>query len=117
MDISLLLAIINTVVSIAMVCIAVFGIRIGGRILFKNEKVYGQEAKERYAAIKHKLPDNLMYNNAPYGGGAICVPCFEVERFRYDAQTMLPEWKGITKTVRYCYDENGTTMVKSWRLK
>jgi hypothetical protein len=49
-------------------------------------------------------------------GGKI-APQFEVERFRYDPQTMDIQWKGTNKTVRYYYTDNGKTMVKSWKLK
>ena len=116
MDISLLLAIINTAASIATVCIAVFGIRIGKGILFKNEKVYGKEAEERYEALTRALPDSPP-SCAPFEGGNIIIPQFTVDRLRYDPHTMPPEWKGAAKIIRYYYKEDSQTMVKCWRLK
>jgi hypothetical protein len=108
--------VVSAVATAGSFVIVLSGIIIGKGLLFKNETLFGKEAEDRYNAIKDKLSANRMYSNAPYGGGNKLTPQFEVERFRYDAHTMPAEWKGLTKIVRYFYDEGGGTMVKIWRL-
>ena len=116
-ELPLTLAVINTTASVVMVFIVLFGITFIKGLLFKSETLYGQEAKDRYMAIRHKLPSNFLFTCAPYEGGNVITPQFTVDRFRYDAQTMPPKWKGVTKIVCYYYEENGRIMVKSWRLR
>jgi len=110
--------VIGTLAAIGTFIIALFGINLGRKVSFKNETLYGKEAEDRYNAIKAKLPDALKYVDGIYeGGGGKIAPQLEVERFRYDPQTMDNLWKGINKTVRYYYSDNGVKMVKGWRLK
>jgi len=97
--------------------IALFGINLGRKATFKNETLYGKEAEERFNAIKSKLPDTCKFVDGLYEGGNKITPQFEVERFRFDSQTMGQEWKGINKTIRYYYSDSGKTMVKGWKLK
>ena len=100
--------------------VAVFGIRkvIRG-VLFKEETLYGDEAKERFEYMKATLPKNHLGVFGPYtyGGGKLNLPKFEVSKHLYDNQTMRPERKGYGKEVRYYYDKDGVTMVEGWRLK
>jgi len=93
-------------------------LKVAEKVNFKTEKLYGKEAEERKDAILKIVPEKAEYNFGPdeYKGGNKMTPQFELERFHYDPQTMPPEWKKITKTARYYFEENGKTMVRGWRF-
>jgi len=115
---NIIIGVIGALSAVGTLIIALFGINLGRKVSFKNETLYGTEAETRYNAVKDKLPkDRLYYEGLYEGGGGKIAPQFEVERFRYDPQTMDIQWKGTNKTVRYYYTDNGKTMVKSWKLK
>jgi len=93
-------------------------LKVAEKVNFKTEKLYGKEAEARYEAILKIVPEKAEHNFGPdeYKGGNKMTPQFEVERFYFDPQTMPPEWKKITKTVRYYYEEGGKTKVRGWRF-
>lgn len=85
-------------------------------IKFKEEYCYGEEADKRYKMVKDILKKEHDFDH-PYGGGEITVPRFEIKKFVYDPQTMIPEWKNHKKIVRYYYkNSDGVKAVKGWRL-
>jgi hypothetical protein len=83
-------------------------------IKIKSEKLYGKEAEKRYDAILKTIPERYPNAFGPdeYKGGNKATPQFEVERFYFDKQTMPPEWKKLTKSVRYYYEENDQIMIR-----
>ena len=93
-------------------------IKASAEVQFKTEKLYGTEATERYEAILRTTPEKSDNAFGPdeYRGGNKATPQFEVERFYFDSQTMPPQWKGLTRTVRYYYMDNGKTMIRGWRF-
>jgi hypothetical protein len=114
---TIITGVIDTAVGIAALAVVLFGINFGKKFMFKSETLYGTEAEDRYNSIKDTLPKDRICYDGPYQGRNKITPQFESERFYYNPQTMGEEWKGTTKTIRYYYADNGTTMVKSWRLK
>jgi len=116
-NMNIIIGIVSVVLSALTLLVMVFGFQLGKKAMFKSETLYGEEAQTRYDAIKGKLPADRLYIDGKYESGNKITPQFEVERSNYNEQTMPPDWKGITKTVRYYYKgTNGETMVKGWRL-
>jgi len=87
------------------------------KVNLKDETLFGDEAVDRFKEIESKLSSNSAYNHYKHGGGNIKTPKLEIRRIFYDPQTMGTEWKGIKKTVRYFYEENGEKWIKVWRFK
>ena len=86
-------------------------------IKFKEESYFGGEAQARYESLKDILPKESSFEYL-HGGGAILTPRFEVKKFVYDPQTMIPQWKGYKKLVRYYFkNKDGENTVRGWRLK
>jgi len=86
-------------------------------IKFKEENYFGIEADERHQMVEKILERKHDFDH-PYGGGDITVPRFEIRKFVYDPQTMIPEWKDYKKIVRYYYtNDKGVKAVKGWRIK
>ena len=105
--------------SVITAILAIIGvIKIAQKAMFKTEKLYGQEAVDRYEALLAKVPERAPNAFLPteYKGGNKATPQFEVERFYFDKNTMPKEWKRFTKTIRYFFEENGKIMVRGWRL-
>ena len=100
--------------------VAILGIRkvIKGS-MFKEETIYGDEAKERFEYMKATIDknDSGHFGPSPYAGGAIHVPKFEVSKHLYDQQTMRPERKKYGKEVRFFDTKDGVIMLEGWRLK
>ena len=88
--------------------------------MFKDETLYGDEAKERFEYMKATMLKNAPGAFGPiiYGGGRVNVPKFELTKYLYDKQTMGPEHKGFRRVARYYEnDDNGNITVQGWRLK
>jgi hypothetical protein len=98
-------------------------IAIGGIVMVyikvkaKDETLFGDEAENRFLQIEAKMPKDSFFGPYEHKGGNIKTPKLEVRRVEYDPQTMGTEWKGVKKTVRYFYEENGKKWIKGWRFK
>jgi len=87
------------------------------KVRAKDETLFGHEAEERFKKIEASLPPAGAFGPYIFGGGNIKVPKLEIRRVSYDPQTMDAEWKGVKKSIRYFYEENGDKWIKGWRLK
>jgi hypothetical protein len=87
--------------------------------IFKEETLYGDEAIERFEYMKATIDkdDPGHFGPAPYAGGTIHVPKFEVSKHLYDQQTMRPERRKYGKEVRYFDTKDGVIVLEGWRLK
>jgi len=115
----LILQIIGTSCAVVTAVLAVITFaKLIGKAMVKTEKFYGQEAEERYEELLRKIPEKSpsSFGASEYKGGNKSTPQFEVERFFYRPQIMPKEWKKFTQTIRYYFDNNGKTMVRTWRL-
>jgi hypothetical protein len=94
-------------------------IRVMARIKFKEEIIYGEEARIRYDKIKNKLENHgIKIKDYKYEGGRIIIPRLEFERCHYNSITMGKKLKGCKKRVRFVdKDEAGKRIVKTWYLK
>ena len=94
-------------------------IRVMARIKFKEEVVYGEEARLRYEKIKNKLEiHGIKIKDYEYQGGRKIIPRLEFERCHYNSITMRKKLKGCKK--RVCFidkDETGKRIVKTWYIK
>ena len=88
-------------------------------VMFKNETLYGDEAKERFEYMMNTLTedDPGYFSPIKYGGGKLNVPKFEMSNYLYDKKTMIPKRKGYRREARYYYEKDGVIMVEGWRLK
>jgi len=89
-------------------------------VMFKNETLYGDEAKERFEYMMATLTEDDSGHFGPikYGGGRLNIPKFEITNYLYDKQTMDPEKKkGYRREARYYDVKDGEIMVEGWRLK
>ena len=90
-------------------------IRVVSRLKFKDEVIYGTEAKLRYEKIKDTLLKNgIETDSYKYEGGNIIVPRLEFEKSHYNSLLMEPRLKGYKKKVLF-YDKE--KMVYTWYLK
>ena len=87
--------------------------------MFKDETLYGDEAKECFEEMKSSLLKKApgVFSPFPYGGGRINTPKLEICKYLYDKQTMGPEWKGYKRIVRYYDTIDDIITVQGWRLK
>ncbi|MDR1840087.1 MAG: hypothetical protein LBQ93_10950 [Treponema sp.] len=94
-------------------------IRVVSRLKFKDEVVYGTEARLRYDKIK----DTLLKNGIEIeryefeGGNNKIIPRLEFEKCHYNSLLMEPKLKGYKKRVRFFYKEGEKRYVKTWYLK
>ena len=99
--------------------VAILGIRkVLKSAMFKEETLYGDEAKERFEYMKATIQKNHPGYFGPYmyTGGTIHTPKFEVSKHLYDHQTMHPERKTFGKEVRFYDVKDGIIMYEGWRL-
>jgi hypothetical protein len=91
-------------------------IRVVSRLKFKEEVIYGGEAKKRFEMINGKeLKDEFKIDPYEYEGGKNkIIPRLEFEKCRYNSLLMEPKFKKCKKRVRFI-DENRT--VHTWYLK
>ena len=90
-------------------------IRVLARLKFKEEVVYGGEAKKRFEMINGKeLKDEFKIDPYEYEGGNIIVPRLEFEKCHYNSLLMEPKFKKCKKKVRFIDKEK---MVHTWYLK
>ena len=94
------------------------------RLKFKNEVIYGDEAKNRYdKIINTKLVDGIEIKPYVYeGGNNKIVPRLEVEKIHYNPILMKRILKGYKIRVRYFYkekdkDDKEIRKVITWYLK
>jgi hypothetical protein len=94
-----------------------FGVNLGRKALFPSTTFFGKEADERYNAAKTNLGE--PYSDEEWEGGPNKrTPQFKIEGCKYQWPLNDDSLKGITQIVRYYYkNNNGKTMVKTWRLK
>ena len=88
-------------------------------VMFKNETLYGDEAKERFDHMMDTLTvdDPGHFGPVKYGGGRLNTPKFEMTNYLYDKKTMISKRKGYRREARYYYEKDGVIMVEGWRLK
>ena len=91
-------------------------IRVVSRLKFKEEVIYGEEARLRYEKIKDtELKDEFKIDPYKFEGGKNkIVPRLEFEKCRYNSLLMEPKFKKCKKRVRYFDKEKN---VYTWYLK
>ena len=94
-------------------------IRVLSRLKFKEEVVYGGEAKKRFEMINGKeLKDEFKIDPYEYEGGKNkIIPRLEFEKCRYNSLLMESKFKKCKKRVRYINKEGEKRMVYTWYLK
>jgi len=112
--INVISGLIGVVITILTFC----GIQFGRRYMFKKEVVFGEQAIKRYEHTKKTVHTGITCEPAIYQGGDKKTPQFEVASFRYDKETMPPEWKGLTKKITF-YNDSGEDGISehTWIVK
>ncbi|MDR1929823.1 MAG: hypothetical protein LBQ44_04250 [Treponema sp.] len=112
--------ILSLAVSAASLIVMVVGLRLGKKALFKSETLYGEEALDRFRKIERSLQNERLEGSYRFAGrNTTIIPRLEIERLRYNRQTMPPERKGYSQTLRFVSkdDSTGETWEKVWLLK
>jgi hypothetical protein len=114
-----IMTIMDTIGSILGGIAAVTGIpKIISNLAIKNERLYKEEALERYEQIKEKLSKDSFIKLPPiaFGGGDIIVPRLEIEKISYNAHTMGDEYKGRKAVIKFYEKDNDAIIIKRWLL-
>jgi len=94
-------------------------IRVISKLKFKEEVIYGEEARLRYEQIKDNLlEDGIEIKDYEYEGGKNkIVPRLEFEKVNFNSIIMKRKLKGYKKRVRFFDKIDGKIIVKTWYLK
>jgi hypothetical protein len=85
----------------------------------KDETLFGEEARMRHEELEKTLSTEAdsTWGPSAWEGGGNFTYMLEIKHFEYSPKDDGIEWKGVKKSVRYVYSENGKLKVKGWRIK
>jgi len=106
-------------IGVILTILTFFGIQFSKRYMFKKEQVYGDQAIKRYEHTKKTVHTGITFEPTKYqGGDNKRTPQLEIASFRYDKETMPPEWKGLTKRISFYNDAGqGGISEHTWIVK